>query len=248
MRAAALVCGAALLAVLPARAQEPDELLGGGAFEADYRESPQHFALEFKAGPYLPEVDAEFGGAATPYDDMFGDTDLLLTALSFDWEFIRVPGDDFSVGTFSVGLTLGFMQAVGASRTSDGRASGEDTVLNVIPIHYSAGFRFDMLAEEYDVPIVLYVKGGISTYYWWILNGGGTAAWGWTPGWHFIPGIALRLDWFETSTSQDFDATVGVNHSYLICEMVLAGIDGLGTDRRMDLSDLTWMLGLAFEF
>lgn len=37
-------------------------------------ESPQNFMVEFRGGPFLPDVDAEFGGRATPFRDMFGTT------------------------------------------------------------------------------------------------------------------------------------------------------------------------------
>jgi len=217
--------------------------LGGGSVHAEYQGSPQNFAFELKFGPYLPDVDSEFTSGATPYNDTFGDDYLLLSLFEFDWEFIRIPG-----GTFAVGVSSGFMQAIGPAKTPDGRTSDEDTVLNIVPIYYSAAFRCDILAERWGIPLVPYVKGGIATYYWWVLNAGGTAQWGWTPGWFFNPGLMLQLDILEPGTARNFDSSIGVNHSYLLVELMWAGIDGFGGDKSMVLSDLSFTAGIAFEF
>jgi hypothetical protein len=244
-RLSAVALGASLLVARTARAQPETGLLEPrpSGLEAGAFATPQHFALELKFGPYLPEVDSEFASGTHPYESTFGTDDLLLSLLEFDWEYLRVPG-----GTLSVGVTTGFMQAVGKAKTPDGRTSGEDTVLNVIPVYYSVGFRLDLFATEWNIPLVPYVKGGFTTYYWWILNGAGTAAWSWTPGWHFTPGILLQLDWFDPSTARNFDTSVGVNHTYLMFEMLWAGVDGFDNGTSMILSDLTWTAGLAFEF
>ena len=248
----------ALLAAPGARAQELEETVapgppphdasdaigvGGAATQADWEGTPQNFAFELKFGPYLPDVDSEFGGAHSPYADTFGTDYLLLSLFEFDWEFIRIPG-----GTFAVGVSSGFMQAVGPAKTPAGVTSGEDTVLNVVPVYYSAAFRCDILAERWSIPLVPYVKAGIATYYWWVLNAGGTAEWGWTPGWFFNPGLMLQLDILEPSTARVFDSSIGVNHSYLLVELMWAGVDGFGRGKSMVLSDLSFTAGIAFEF
>lgn len=221
----------------------------GEAGRVHAAESPQHFALDFRFGPYLPDVDSEFSGAQRPYASTFGDDDLFLFGVGLDWEYLRVPG-----GTLSVGVSLGFMQAVGPARTPSGLPSGEDTVLNILPVGFPVGFRFDWLAEEVGVPLVPYVKGGVAVYWWWVLNAGGVAgtdddpAWGWTPGAFFAPGIMLRLDFFEPGAARSFDAGFGVNHSYLFFEGLLAWMDGFGSGEVMILSDMTWVAGLALEF
>lgn len=242
--ATALLCAAAT-----ARAQHHDPSVLPPPAQTAHIESPQHFAFEIKFGPYLPDVDSEFSGGARPYHDTFGDDDLFHTAIEFDWEYLRIPG-----GTLAIGLGVGFMQAVGPTFTATGGKTGEDTVLNVLPVHFAATFRFDLLAANGWVPLVPYVKGGISLYYWWVLNGGGTAgtdadpAWGYTPGWFFAPGVMLQLDFFEPSAAKTFDTEFGVNHSYLFFEGMLAWIDDFGSGAAMALSDMTWVAGLAFEF
>ena len=223
-----------------------DEVLApsaGTLADAEYRGTPQNFALEIRFGPYLPDVDTEFSGGEAPYYRTFGDDLLLLSLLQFDWEYLRIPG-----GTLSVGVSTGFMQAVGTARTPDGRESGEDTVLNIVPAYWTAGYRLDLFAEEWDVPLVPFFKAGIATYWWWVLNAAGTAQWGWTPGWFLSPGLALQLDFFEPGTARSFDSSLGVNHSYLTIELLYASVDGFGRGKSMILSDLTFTAGLAFEF
>jgi hypothetical protein len=259
MRLPALLAACGVLAAAPlARAQIDDELLapgtagedtddvlapGGAAMRPEFQGTPQNFAVEIKFGPYLPDVDSEFSGSASPYADTFGDDYLLLSLFQFDWEFLRIWG-----GTLAVGVSSGFMQAIGPSLTADGRESGEQTVLNVVPIYYSAAYRFDLFAEKWGVPLIPYLKAGFNTYFWWVLNGGGTAQWGWTPGWHFTPGLMLQLDFMEPGAARSFDSSVGVNHSYLMIELLWAGTDGFGRGKSMVLSDLTFTAGLAFEF
>lgn len=223
-----------------------DEVLApsaGTLAEAEYRGTPQHFALEVRFGPYLPDVDSEFSGGQTPYADTFGDALLLLSLIQFDWEYLRIPG-----GTLAVGVSAGFMQAVGTAYTPDGRPSGEDTVLNIVPAYWTAGYRFDLFAERWSVPLVPFFKAGIATYWWWVLNAAGTAEWGWTPGWFLSPGLALQLDFFEEGAARSFDSSMGVNHSYLTIELLYASVDGFGRGRSMILSDLTFTAGIAFEF
>jgi hypothetical protein len=257
------VAGLLLAGAAPVAAQSDEELLppaqpgteinanddevlapaGGATGEAEYAGTPQNFALELRFGPYLPDVDTEFSGGEAPYYRTFGNDLLLLTLLQFDWEYLRIPG-----GTLSVGVSTGFMQAVGTAMTPDGRPSGEDTVLNIVPAYWTAGYRFDLFAEDYDVPLVPFVKIGIATYWWWVLNAAGTAQWGWTPGWFVSPGLALRLDFFEEGTARAFDSSMGVNHSYLTIELLYASVDGFGRGKSMILGDLTFTAGLAFEF
>lgn len=262
-RAAWLAAGLSLASLAPARAQTDGELLpplqpgtevnaredevlapsAGSLAEAEYQGTPQHFALEVKFGPYLPDVDTEFSGGSGPYYRTFGDDYLLLSLLQFDWEYLRIPG-----GTLAVGVSAGFMQAVGTAHTPDGRASGEDTVLNIVPAYWTAGYRLDLFAERWGVPLVPFFKAGIATYWWWVLNAAGTAQWGWTPGWFLSPGLALQLDFFEPGTARSFDSSIGINHSYLTIELLYASVDGFGRGKSMILSDLSFTAGVAFEF
>lgn len=77
-------------------------------------ESPQHFALEIKFGPYVPHIDDSPGlDGNTPFSDLFGDRDApkgalpsyaLLTQVEFDYQFFR------RFGILGVGLSAGYFQ------------------------------------------------------------------------------------------------------------------------------------------
>ena len=47
---------------------------------------------------------------------------------------------------------------------------------------------------------------------------------------------------------QAVDDEIGLNHSYLFCELHYAMVDGFGAKDKMNLSDLTFNAGLMFEF
>ena len=58
----------------------------------------------------------------------------------------------------------------------------------------------------------------------------------------------VLLDVFEPSAAQTFDQEVGVNNSYLYADFFLARVDQFGKRNKLDLSDITWTVGLAVEF
>lgn len=74
-------------------------------------ESPQHFAIELKFGPYAPDIDKTPGIMGTPFSDLFGDSGTpiggrpawqLLTQVEFDYQFFS------RLGTLGVGLSGGY--------------------------------------------------------------------------------------------------------------------------------------------
>jgi hypothetical protein len=60
----------------------------------------QRFAFELRFGPYLPDVDSEFGGTRHPYRDYYGTGDHLLTQTEFDVEILH------HIGTVALGAGL----------------------------------------------------------------------------------------------------------------------------------------------
>ena len=71
---------------------------------------------------------------------------------------------------------------------------------------------------------------------------------GGTFGWVLNPGGAILLDVFDPSAARTVDAELGINHSYLFIELHYADITGFGASDKLNLSDLTFNTGLAFEF
>ena len=237
-------------------------------------ESPQWFALEIKFGGYTPHIDSSPGLKGTPFSDLFnpqGTTgqppERLLSTIEFDVQFLK------KVGTLGAGLSLGFMRRTTHSfqylDTSGTVAcmvpncirSGDQTALNMLPVEALLVYRFDYLAKRWRIPLVPYVKLGLAYYFWWIENGAGgiaqsppdkngntTGGWGGTFGWVAEPGLSLLLDVLEPQAAKVMDAELGINHTYLFGELHYADISGFGASNKLVLSDLSWNVGLAFEF
>jgi hypothetical protein len=74
------------------------------------------------------------------------------------------------------------------------------------------------------------------------------SGYGGTLGWVFNPGIALVLDVLDPTAARTLDTELGINHTYLFCEMHYADISGFGASDKLVLSDLSLNAGLAFEF
>jgi hypothetical protein len=141
--------------------------------------------------------------------------------------------------------------------------SGDETALNILPLEGMLVYRFDVLANRYHIPFVPYVKVGLAYYIWWIENGGGFLSvssftnpqtkhkddgYGGTFGWVLNPGLAFQLDVLDPSAARTIDSELGINHSYIFCELHWANIEGFGANDKLELSDLTLNAGLAFEF
>ena len=249
---AALVCAA------PARARAQEDILEAAPETRDptsYR-SPQNFAFELKFGPYRPDVDSEFNQDGkqlrTPYQDYFHGGSHLLTQIEFDWQILR------RLGSLGVGVGIGYFQVTGQAPvgTGTGQLSGDTSTLKVVPISFSAVYRFDYLFAERNIPLVPYGKLGLDWAYWQDTDGndeiatdgrGGTGR-GATLGWHATAGLALVIDFFDPEAARDFDADLGVNHTALTFEFSHADISGLGQPDRLHLGDTTWALGLLLEF
>jgi len=238
-------------------------------------ESTQQFALELRLGPYAPTVDDEFAGRASPYRDMFGTDDRLHIGLEFDWQVARMG----YLGQLGVGVGVGYtaMTAI-APITQDPMprdptmwqrpASGQETTLRVFPGYLVGIWRFDTLARRTVIPLVPYLKLGVSYSVWWVSVGDNTAertlalspgarpgdsdlgeaAVGGSLGTHFALGLMLRLDVFEPLAQRSWDLQMGVNHSYLFVEYYRADPGSLGSRPQMQLGVESWVGGIAVEF
>jgi hypothetical protein len=201
----------------------------------------------------------------------------LLTQIEFDVQFFRRVGSlgfGTSIGyyrrtTHSFQYPGGGEPMVvggkiqGCTVGVDCVRSGDQTALNIIPLEAMLVYRFDYLMLRYRVPFVPYVKLGLAYYIWIIENGGGAgsvsswtfpdgahadAGYGGTWGWVFNPGLAFQLDIIDPGAARAMDAELGINHSYVFAELHWANVDGFGAANKLVLSDLTWNVGLAFEF
>ena len=229
--------------------------------------SPQRFALEFKMGPSLPNIDRAYSGAGLgPYATIFGQTDSTgaaidqpkqfpMPVLAFEWQFLYLAGP-LGLGT-QIGMFRDKADALVAN-PSDGnlRSQADDPKFAVIPVALLASYRFELLADRFRVPLVPYLKAGLAYAFFWNTSGSGNlarnsqgdVARGGVPGWQLNAGAMFRLDVLEPGTAKKLDSLTGINHTYVFGEYQLSRIANFGVGQVLDLGDNTWFAGLAIEF
>jgi hypothetical protein len=221
--------------------------------EADHYESPQHFAVEFKVGPYTPDIDSEFSRPDRhPYRDFFGTNSRLMSQIELDYQFIH------HVGSAAIGLSGGYFHETGNNLLVNppGTTSADTSTLRLIPLSLSAVYRFDLMYERLHIPLVPYGKLGLDYVLWTINTGNGEVPTdptgghgsGGTLGWHAVVGLSFVLDFLDPTSARQFDTESGVNHTHLFFEYGHYDISGLGASNRLHVGDDTWMAGMMFEF
>jgi hypothetical protein len=236
---------------------------------ARFTGSPQRFAIEVKFGPYLPNVDGKYPGPGLgAYAEVFGKTDSrgvavgqprdrLMTRLGFEWQFINVGGP------LSLGTSIGFFQdraqaILVQTQPSDPttRSDADRVRFSVFPMTLMLGYRFELLADRFKIPLVPYARGGLAYGFWWASNGdgdisvndAGVKGRGGSAGWQANLGMMLRLDFLEPSAAKALDSATGINHTYIFGEWQFSRMDGFGSlMNKVSVGDDTWYLGLAIE-
>lgn len=225
-----------------------------------FQSSPQRFALHFKTGPYLPQVDR--GNAQGPYAKLFGEVDAanqvvkqpsnrLIYWLGFDWQFWNLGGP------LSVGVDLGFFTDSAPARIAANvleTSSADQNRFSVIPVALLAGYRFSYLADHSPVPLVPYLRAGLSYNFWWTRKGPGEpvrtpegeSVRGGVLGWQGQVGLAIRLDGIFRRAGRAMDHRFGINHVSIFGELATAK-SGLGGD-KVNVGDNTFYGGLLLEF
>jgi hypothetical protein len=268
LAAAAVTATLAMACPGPARAQAPQEPIGGGKFNteegpgqpADYR-SPQAWAVELRFGPYRPDVDSEFSGPNKPYTDFFGDGSSFLFTMEVDRQLWH------GFGSFAIGASLGYFSDSAKSCLPGScamRSAADESSINIIPFTLVGVYRFDVPALKLNIPLVPYGKFGLAYDLWWITNGAGDTAnftspadpncksgcdaHGGTLGYVAAAGLALMLDWLDPGSAVSLDSELGINHTYFFFELYSVVANGLGQSHALHVGDTTWAAGLAFEF
>jgi len=210
-------------------------------------ESPQHFALELRFGPYHANVDDQFP-IGQPYATSFGaDRKPFYFGVELDWQFLRLA----QLGTLGAGFGWGYTTVSGtATFVDNNKASPGQGRLTIMPMYGVGVFRFDFLARETAVPLVGYAKAGLGYGLWRTSNDVMTQGKGHTWGTHFALGGMLLLDAFDQHSAVELDNEWGVNNTYFYFEWMFANLNGL--DRSNDPSVMhigasTWVMGLAIE-
>jgi hypothetical protein len=208
-------------------------------------ESPQHFALEIRLGPYVPQIDDTFP-TDKPYESVFGTDRRLAFGLEFDWQVFRIP----FVGTIGPGIGWSYTHMSATALRQDGTPSVEETGLGIMPMYGVGVLRLDALARETGIPLVGYGKAGLGYALWWTGNDQETQRRGATLGTQFALGGMFLLDIIDQHSATEIDNEWGVNNSYLFFEWMVSNLDDFkpkSDTSVMRVGTNTWMAGLAFE-
>jgi hypothetical protein len=249
-----LAAGLALAAV-PARASAADDgSMSEGMWSSDIpaddgppaAESPRHWNVELRFGPYRPDVDSEFangGNPARPFAQTFGTSRRLMSQLEIDYQLLHRGG------TLALGFGAGYYRASAASLSADLMTrSGDETALRVIPLSASLVFRADQLFRDTHIPFVPYAKAGLDCALWSVSDTAKSGSWdGNTFGWHAAAGVAMTLGFLDPESARSLDQESGVNDAAVFFEVVHYGLDGIGSTPQLHLGDTTWFAGLMLE-
>jgi hypothetical protein len=220
------------------------------------RESPQHFAVELRFSPFVPDIDSDPKLAGNkPYGNVFGTSPQLLAAAEFDWQAARIP----HVGTVGPGLGIGYSTMTANARfvaAHNGQfVSGETTTLQIVPMHLVGVLRADALWREAHVPLVPYAKLGLGLAFWRASNTLGTSNFqgvsgvGHSWGTELALGLGFNLNVLDEYAARNFDESVGVNGTYLFAEWTRSDLSGLfAAGDVLRVGGTYWTFGLTFEF
>jgi hypothetical protein len=213
---------------------------------AAHAESPRVGSFELMAGPYRPAIDKEPGLTRPAFRDVFGKNRPWLLRVGVSYDVTHY------FGSLEVGLQTGYLTKSGFAQTTLGTASSDETTFRMIPTSATLTYRFDYLADRYNVPLAPYGRVAFDRYNWWITGpSGGTSKYGATNGWSAAFGLALMLDFFDPTLAREMDRESGINHTYVFAEARKTKVNDFGSSRSWDLSDdgkLAYSFGMLFVF
>ncbi len=209
-------------------------------------ESPRWGSLDLGANNYRPDLDSEFPTSPGPWQEIFG--------TSRGWMFtLGISRSIFTTaGSLDVGLRSGYFQKSGKGLREDTLSpSGDSTTLKIIPTSLTLTYRFDLLADRWNIPFAPYARAALERYNWWVTDGSGKSVKeGATNGWSVTGGLAFLLDFVDPTLARELDRDSGVNHTYLYFEATKSKVDDFGSSSSWNLSDdrLSLGAGLLFVF
>lgn len=204
-----------------------------------FRPSPENFGLELRIGSYMPT------NLGAGWDTMFGGDLGPLLAFEIHYFATRIP----YLGLIGGGGGLGWSQYSGraARATTTTAEQGADASFEIVPILLTFVWRFDTLARDLNVPIILTPKVGLDLVYWGTGTGTRGEADGWSIGPRFAGKVSLELDFLEPRSARQLDEEWGVNHSELFVELWYS-MAGELTGRQLPLGGWGWVAGLGITF
>ena len=220
--------------------------------------------IGIKVGPYIPEIDQQANMDPGPYEAMYGGY-RVLPMLDVERIFWR------GFGQLGAGGTIGYMQKSGHSfqegtMISDPkrpRSEGDTNTFRLIPFAATVTYRFTFLDDEYGIPVVPYLRGGLAYYTWWVRTNGKTAsvctdgtsnptcgknkAYGGSLGVQGAIGLSIRAERIDANAAASMRQG-GIVHAGFYGELSLAKVDGFGSETKLSVGDRTWFAGVDFEF
>jgi hypothetical protein len=220
-------------------------------------ESPRSGSFELRLGTYRPDIDSEFGGAATPYGNAFGTSRGLMIQVVFSRSLYLSD-----LVTVDLGFGAGYWEKYGVGICSPPDCAtvqtGDSTSLLVIPLTLAATARLDWLIYKAGTPLAPYLRLSLHDYLWWTYGGsggvsvvGGQRGAGQTMGWSLTGGLGLVLDFLDEQLAREMDFDTGINHTILYVDVTKAWVDDFGSKSSWNLSpdaSLWWGVGLLFVF
>ncbi len=205
-----------------------------------------------KLGPYIPDIDHSPGVTGAPYATMYGTKWHVLPVVEVDYLILHPPG-----GQLGIGGSIGWFSRVANSfkmGSTTERATGDTTRFAMIPVAADVVYRLTTLDDEYGIPVVPYLRGGLSYYVWYITdpNGSfadvmGNKARGASLGVQGSVGVALRAEEIDADAAAQMRDS-GIDHAGFYAEYQLGWVDGFGKSTKLSLGDHTWFAGVDFEF
>ncbi|HEY6005705.1 MAG TPA: MXAN_2562 family outer membrane beta-barrel protein [Anaeromyxobacter sp.] len=215
-------------------------------------ESPRYGSFELGAGTYRPNIDAQTGlQAPLPYQDIFGSGRGWMFRVGISRALFTYPG------ALELGFRTGYYRASGSSRQVDpltgaitDQKSTDTTTFNIVPTSLTLTYRFDLLADRYNVPFAPYGRVALERYNWWASAEGSSTKTGATNGYSFTGGIAFLLDFLDAGLGRELDADTGINHTYLFFDVTKSWVKDFGSSKSWDLSDgkASLAFGMMFVF
>lgn len=202
-------------------------------------------SVEVGAGPFVPNLDAEFHGSAAPYRDVFGGSPAPM------WR-IHVSRALFTrVGTLEAGIRTGFWSKAGHAVDAEGNRTGDRASINIFPTSLTLTYRADMIWERMNVPIVPYGRFTLERYNWWTAKEGKWTKIGATNGWSATIGAVLYIDWLDPEVARDAANQVGIAHTGVYFDLTKSKVDDFGSKKSWDMSadvKLFWSAGMLVVF
>lgn len=196
--------------------------------------SPEHFGFELRIGGYTPT------SLGSSFTDAFGSDLGPMLGIEFHYFPVRFQ----YIGMIGGGIGLGWSEWEGTAASTTDPTNGESNTFEIIPINIFLAWRWDTLARELEIPLVLTPKIGLDVVSWNTGTGGVSEDSGWSIGPRFAGKVSLELDFLEPRAARQLDEEWGVNHSELFFEMYYSMAEFLD----LPVSGWGWTIGLGLTF